>query len=187
MSTRLHLTQLILSLLILAWMTAFSPSKSGKSQTLSALPGTDAQARPADPSADLSLSTQDNLIEPEGSQITLRLLVSNAGPDVAESLSLFVPSYDQILTFLDADAPGWTCTGTATGATCERPGLGAGESSEVVLRFLVTPPPDPDSSFSLIWVYLSAATPDPTPNPALHFWIFVSGKNTIDYLPLVDR
>ena len=164
MSARIHLSRSMLSLLMLVVFAAFAPLHSGQPLASSVPPALNAQDRSADPSADLSLSGE---AEEGQAKLLLRLTVSNAGPYAAEELNLVVYSYDQILTFLEADAPGWTCAGTVGGAACTRPSLAAGESSEVVLRFLVTPPPDPDSSFSLIWVYLSAATPDPTPNPRL--------------------
>jgi hypothetical protein len=137
--------------------------------------------RSAEPSADLSLSGE---AEQSVGDLQLHLIVSNAGPDAAESLDLVVFNYMEALTFMDADAPGWTCAETSTGVTCERPSLAAGGSSEVALRFSVTPPPDPFTNFTLVRVYLTSATPDPAPNTPLAIWVFLPGSSC--FLPLVS-
>lgn len=59
MSARTPLTRLVLSLLMLAVLTAFAALHSGKSPASSAPHDLDAQDRSTDPSADLNLASND--------------------------------------------------------------------------------------------------------------------------------
>lgn len=70
-----------------------------------------------------------------GHRIVLDTTVQNAGPGPASSLELRISPFSPF-DEPEVNAPGWSCTGMATGnptITCVRPGLAAGESRRIEL------------------------------------------------------
>jgi hypothetical protein len=168
----------LISLLMLVSLTAFAPPNSGKSPESDTLLGIDAQDRPADPSADLSLSGE---AEESHAELLLHLTASNAGPDAAEELDLVVNNYDQ-LDFPGGGCSGWTCRGRLVARSAIAPAWRQARTRVVLVFGRRLPTLSPTLFLS---VY-PACHPDPTPNPNLHFWTVAPGANTIEYLPLVS-
>ncbi len=121
---------------------------------------TDSATTTVTPLADLSLVKGGPASVTAGGSVTYSLVVANAGPSDAASLSVS-DTLPAGVTFVSAVGTGWSCSNTGnTSVTCTRAALGTGATAPAI-TVLVTAPAQAATLTNTATV--SSATNDPTP------------------------
>ena len=90
-------------------------------------------------SADLSIVKEGPSTATAGSEMTYRLLVSNAGPDAARNVRV-TDTLPSGVTFVSAGGPGWTCSNQGNGkVVCDRDRV-ASDATAPALEIVVRAP-----------------------------------------------
>ena len=114
------------------------------------------------PFANLSLVKTGTATVAAGGDITYALVVSNAGPSTATSVSV-TDTLPAGVSFVSAAGTGWTCGAAAGVVTCTRPSIVSGSTAPTI-TIQATAPIGKGKAVNTATVSAATTDPDPTDN-----------------------